>query len=84
MANVDRQLNSAASRVLGHVWIECPERALPGIGRVRLLEQIHTNRFISAARRALYSAFREFTRRRTRLLAPAVEPSDDDAERNAT
>lgn len=47
-----------ACRVKGHVWIEGPEGALLGIGRVELLEQIRASGSISAAARAMAMSYR--------------------------
>ena len=48
----------AQCRVLGHVWIEGPDGALLGIGRVQLLEQIRVHGSISAAAREMAMSYR--------------------------
>lgn len=50
--------SSKACRVLGHVWIEGPDGALLGIGRVELLEQIRISGSISAAARVMGMSYR--------------------------
>lgn len=50
--------SDGACRVMGHVWIEGPEGALLGIGRVELLEQIRAGGSISAAARAMGMSYR--------------------------
>ncbi len=47
-----------ACRVLGRVWIEGPEGALLGAGRVELLEQIRKHGSISSAARAMDMSYR--------------------------
>lgn len=60
MATRQSQSNTADSscQVKGRVWIEGPEGALLGGGRVELLEKVHAEGSISAAARTMGMSYR--------------------------